>query len=112
MNRLIKIAMVCLYSLVLVACASVPMSSSDVVWIDVRSAEEYQTEHLPGAINIEFTNILAGIREAGIAEDAEIMLYCGSGRRAGIALTELENAGYSSVTNRGGLADLLASPDI
>lgn len=75
------------------------------VWIDVRSAEEYQEQHLDGAINIEFTEILDGA--SNLAKDAEILLYCGSGRRAGIALEALESAGYINVTNRGGLTQLL-----
>ena len=88
-------------------CAT--QSGSETVWIDVRSAEEYNLEHREGAINIEFTEIVAGVREAGFDQDAEILLYCGSGRRAGIALEVLEDAGYSNVTNRGGIADVLAN---
>lgn len=81
--------------------------AADPVWIDVRSAEEYAEQHHSEAINIEFTEIVAGVTEAGIAKDAEILLYCGSGRRAGIAQQALQEAGYSNVVNRGGLADVL-----
>lgn len=79
--------------------------TADQVWIDVRSAEEYQEQHLEGAINIEFTEILEGV--ANLDKDSEIHLYCGSGRRAGIALKALEEAGFTNLTNRGGLSDVL-----
>jgi phage shock protein E len=101
-----------LLSLLFLGCASTQPSqplnqarTADQVWIDVRTAEEYQEQHLEGAINIEFTEILSGV--TNLDKDAEIHLYCGSGRRAGIALEALESAGFTNVTNRGGLSDVL-----
>lgn len=93
-----------LFSFLLISCVSTPPQP---LWIDVRSAEEYQGEHLSGAINIEYTEILEGITEAGLDKNTEILLYCGSGRRAGIALEALEAAGFSNVVNRGGIAEVL-----
>jgi|MEHZ01.4.fsa_nt_MEHZ011248576.1_4 phage shock protein E len=78
------------------------------VWIDVRTPEEFQEQHVSEALNIEFRDILAGITEAGIDKDAEILLYCGSGRRAGVAQGTLERAGFTNVTNVGGLEDALS----
>lgn len=85
--------------------------ASDPVWIDVRSAEEFDQQSYSEAINIEFTEILQGVAEAGISKDAQILLYCGSGRRAGIAMEELLNAGFTNVVNRGGLVDVLEAEE-
>lgn len=77
------------------------------VWIDVRSAEEFNAGHLQGAVNIPHDKIIQGVKALGSDKDAPINLYCRSGRRAEAALTELKNAGYTNVTNHGGYEDLV-----
>lgn len=77
------------------------------VWIDVRSAEEFNAGHLQDAVNIPHDKIIEGVKAIGSDKDAPINLYCRSGRRAEIALTELKNAGYTNVTNHGGYEDLV-----
>ena len=77
------------------------------VWIDVRSAEEFNAGHLQDAVNIPHDQILARIQAVSPDKNAPINLYCRSGRRAETALTELKNAGYTNVTNHGGYEDLV-----
>ena len=77
------------------------------VWIDVRSAEEFNAGHLQDAVNIPHDKIVEGVKAIGSDKDAPINLYCRSGRRAEAALTELKNAGYTNVTNHGGYEDLV-----
>ena len=77
------------------------------VWIDVRSAEEFNSGHLQDAVNIPHDKIIEGVKALGSDKDAPINLYCRSGRRAEAALTELKNAGYTNVTNHGGYEDLV-----
>ena len=77
------------------------------IWIDVRSAEEFNAGHLQGAVNIPHDKIIEGVKAIGSDKDAPINLYCRSGRRAEAALTELKNAGYTNVTNHGGYEDLV-----
>ncbi len=89
------------------ACASMQTPVSNGIWIDVRTLEEFQEQHVSEAVNIGFEDILAGVTEAGIDKGAEILLYCGSGRRAGIAQDTLEREGYTNVVNVGGLEDAL-----
>lgn len=109
--RALALSLVCT---LLLACATtnpqndltrIDVGSDNLVWIDVRSDEEYQEQHFEGAINIEYTEILEGV--ANLDKDTEILLYCGSGRRAGIALEALQAQGFTNVTNRGGLVDVL-----
>ena len=83
--------------------------ASDVVWIDVRSASEYQKGHLSAAVNIPHKKIGERIVEVVTEKDAQIKLYCGSGRRAGFALEALEDLGHTHVTNEGGYKGLLKS---
>ena len=77
------------------------------VWIDVRSAEEFNAGHLQNAVNIPHDKIIEGVKALGSDKDAPINLYCRSGRRAEAALTELKNAGYTNVINQGGYEDLV-----
>ena len=77
------------------------------VWIDVRSAEEFNAGHLQDAVNIPHDKIIEGVKALGSDKDVPLNLYCRSGRRAEAALTELKNAGYTNVTNHGGYEDLV-----
>ncbi|NDH40526.1 MAG: rhodanese-like domain-containing protein [Gammaproteobacteria bacterium] len=77
--------------------------------IDVRTPEEYEQGHYPGAINIPHEQILAGVRSRALGPDDPIVLYCRSGNRSGKAQTTLRDAGYSVTHNAGGLSALLAA---
>lgn len=90
-----------------IACAHNP-PAEEAVWIDVRSATEYNSGHLEGALNIPHTEIADQIATVTEDRNAVIYLYCRSGGRAGIAKEALEKQGYSQVVNVGGLNDALA----
>ena len=89
--------------------ASSPLFAAEALWIDVRSASEYESGHLPQAINIPHIEIAERITELAPDKKIPIKLYCGSGRRAGIAQWELESMGYFNTSNEGGYKDLLES---
>lgn len=81
--------------------------ATDPLWIDVRTAEEYAGGHVIEAVNIPYEEIVARIGEVTTDKDAEIYLYCRSGRRSGIAMQALEAEGFSRVVNVGGLDQAL-----
>lgn len=76
--------------------------------IDVRSPAEYAEAHADGAINIPVEDVAAKIGAVTADKDADIYLYCRSGRRAGVAQETLTGLGYRNVTNLGSLADAQA----
>lgn len=78
---------------------------SETVWIDVRTAEEYQQDHIDGDLWIPHEQIVAGIEKRFPDKSTDLHLYCRSGRRAGIALSMLQEAGYVNVSNAGGIDD-------
>ena len=90
-----------LLSLLLAASAF----AGEVYWIDVRTAEEYGKAHISGAINIPYEEIGAQIGAVTEDRDARIYLYCRSGRRSGIALDTLQQAGYRNAVNAGGFEE-------
>lgn len=81
--------------------------AAEAVWIDVRTADEFAEGHVSQAINIPHEQIAEGIAQLGLDKDQPIYLYCGSGRRAGIAMADLQELGYQQVENLGGLEDAL-----
>jgi phage shock protein E len=79
---------------------------ADPVWIDVRSVEEYSADHIDGDANIPLAAIDAQALADKYGKDAELMLYCRSGNRAGQAQEILKAAGFTNVTNAGGITDV------
>ncbi|MDR4507560.1 MAG: hypothetical protein MRJ65_04870 [Candidatus Brocadiaceae bacterium] len=75
-------------------------------WIDVRTSKEFESGHVEDAINIPHDIIGQKITDITTNKDAEIHLYCRSGRRSGLAKRVLEKMGYTKVTNDGGYEDL------
>lgn len=66
--------------------------------VDVRTADEFATGHLPDAINIPFDEI-ANIGNYLSDTSTPILLYCRSGRRAELAENTLYTLGYESTYN-------------
>jgi rhodanese-related sulfurtransferase len=67
-----------------------------VTVVDVRSAGEFESGHVPGAINVPYDQVAARSAEVG-AKGKPVLLYCRSGRRSGIAAAELNKQGFSAV---------------
>ncbi|MFT3848162.1 MAG: rhodanese-like domain-containing protein [Propionivibrio sp.] len=75
--------------------------------IDVRTPEEFATGHVDGALNIPYDAIKPDLPAlAKIGKDENIVLYCRSGRRSAIAKQTLNDLGYRSVQDGGGLGSL------
>lgn len=79
--------------------------SAAVVWIDVRSVEEYQAGHIEGDVFMPYKEIGHKIEALIADKNTPIKVYCRSGRRAGIAKQTLEALGYTRVENVGGIAE-------
>jgi len=103
---LLKSTIVAFY-LLLTACAGLmEVSNSDAVWIDVRTVEEYNEDHITGDLNMPVDDIDVTEFAKLFAKDDEINLYCRSGNRAGRAKLVLEAAGFTNVNNMGGIGDV------
>jgi rhodanese-related sulfurtransferase len=72
------------------------------VLIDVRSREEYAEGHIPGAINIPYDRITDRLEDLQQFEERGIVLYCRTGRRAGIAESALLEAGFENLRDLDG----------
>ena len=61
-----------------------------------RTAEEFASGHVPGAINIPYDQIARRASEIG-PPSTPVVLYCRTGRRSGIAVEALQKAGYEKL---------------
>lgn len=84
--------------------------ASGATVLDVRTADEFASGHVAGAVNIPVAEL--GHRMGEVAalvktdKSAPLVVYCASGRRSTQAQQELSAAGYSRVVNGGAFDDL------
>jgi rhodanese-related sulfurtransferase len=71
------------------------IDNSDIVFIDARNDGQYKQGHIPGAINIEWRQILA--RRDEIPTDKPVVLYCETGLLSSKAHFALRVAGRENV---------------
>jgi phage shock protein E len=70
---------------------------STLLIIDVRTQGEYQSGHVPQAINIPHYELASRLKELPAMKDGEIVTYCERGPRAGVAEDILQEAGFTAV---------------
>ena len=73
--------------------------------LDVRTAEEFDSGHFAGAINLDVEDIIAG-KLPDAAKDTQLYVYCRSGNRSAQAVSLLKQAGFTNITDLGGLTDV------
>ena len=102
MRNTSRITTIAFLAIVLSACS---MFAPQTVWIDVRSLDEYNEDHISNTEHIPHTEIAMQISDLDLDKDTPIKLFCRSGVRAGLAQTALQDLGYTNVENVGGIAD-------
>lgn len=78
-----------------------------MIILDVRNKEDFNVEHLDGAINIDVSDLIES-KSLEVPKDTPIITYCYSGGRSTLAKQILESAGFTNVTNGGGYENLKA----
>ena len=79
-------------------------ASEDAILLDVRTQEEFDGGHIPGAVCFPNEDILPEF-PLPFEKDAEILVYCRSGRRSAEAAEKLADMGYTNVADFGGIQD-------
>ena len=80
-------------------------SEEGYVILDVRTQEEYDQGHIPGAIVISHEEIAEKAEEVLTDKGQLILVYCRSGRRSKIAAEALVELGYTNIKEFGGIID-------
>jgi rhodanese-related sulfurtransferase len=68
------------------------------ILLDVRTEEEWNVSHLPGARRVE-PNASIDKATAGMTKGTPVVTYCAVGYRSGALATRLRAAGFTSVRN-------------
>lgn len=78
---------------------------TDYVILDVRTQEEFDTGHIPGAVLIPHTEIKTRAETEMPDKDQLILVYCRSGNRSKQASEVLVQLGYTRIREFGGIND-------
>ncbi len=76
-------------------------SNTPYLLVDVRTADEFATGHIHGAVNIPLDTIETRLNE--IPQTQPVVLYCHSGNRSGKAAQLLSSLGYKQIYDLGGI---------
>jgi rhodanese-related sulfurtransferase len=72
--------------------------------LDVRTPQEFAEGHIAGAVNVPYDQLATRLAE--VPKDKDVVLYCRTGRRAGVAADVLAANGYTRLSHLEG--DMIA----
>jgi rhodanese-related sulfurtransferase len=80
------------------------MKKKNTVVIDVRTAEEFQSGHIPGAINMDVKQENFHEQIRSLDKTKKYLLYCRSGKRSETALDIMRSNGFRNILHlKGGI---------
>src|SRR4029450_8055452 len=77
--------------------AAAKLKSDEATIVDVREKDEWDEEHIPGAIHMSRGTVELDIEEHVLDTNAMIICHCGGGGRSALAAESLEKMGYNNV---------------
>ena len=80
-------------------------TEENYIILDVRTQEEYDQGHIPGATLIPDNRIDADAEKVLTDKNQLILVYCRSGRRSKLAAERLVQLGYTNIKEFGGILD-------
>ena len=83
--------------------AAMMEEETDYIILDVRTQEEYEASHIPGAICIPNETIGTDDIPELPDKDQLILVYCRSGNRSKQASEKLAKQGYANIVEFGGI---------
>ena len=80
------------------------MDSQEVIILDVREQDEYDSGHIPGAVLLPVDSIDETTAAEVIPEkESAVLVYCRSGNRSKTASSTLAELGYTNIYEFGGI---------
>ncbi len=77
-------------------------NDQDAVMIDVREVGQFREGHLPNARNIALGAMEEKLKDLKIAKSRPVVVYCGTGSKAGAAQKTLKKNGFEKVYSLAG----------
>ena len=79
------------------------LEAEDAILLDVRTQEEYDQGHLPGAVCLPVETLMDGDLSVLLPDkQAPLVLYCRTGARSADAAQVLSELGYTDITDLAG----------
>ena len=86
------------------------IAESDVVVLDVRTPEEFNSGHIPSAINIDIYSDYFNSDIEALDKSKSYAVYCRSGKRSVDASSEMDVIGFKTTYNlTGGIIEWVDS---
>jgi rhodanese-related sulfurtransferase len=82
--------------------AAAKLKGGEAVIVDVRETDEWDEEHIPGAMHMSRGAIELDIEEKVPDTNAMIVCHCGGGGRSALAAESLQKMGYKNVRSMAG----------
>lgn len=80
------------------------MDTQEIIILDVREQDEYDSGHIPGAVLLPVGTIDETTAAEAIPEkDSTVLVYCRSGNRSKTASSTLAELGYTNIYEFGGI---------
>ena len=73
------------------------MATNSIYIIDIRKAEDYDTAHIEGAVNVTLSNLLTHMEENDLSAYDKVAIICYSGQTAAFGTSLLRLSGYDNV---------------
>ena len=77
--------------------------TSGALLLDVREEEDYHAGHIPGSTFVSLQAIPTPVLQTVSDKGTPLFVYCYRGNRSRYAVSILKEAGYTNVTNIGGI---------
>ena len=74
-------------------------AGDSVLYLDVRTPEEFRTGHVQGAVLLPHDQMEQRWQELAAWQDKPVVVYCRTGRRSGLAIDVLRAKGFTQLTN-------------
>jgi len=84
------------------AADEIAVTDSTIV-LDVRTADEFASGHLEGAVNVDVQAPTFDALVSELPTDADVVVYCRSGNRSAAAIERMRQLGFTSLVDAGGL---------
>ena len=82
--------------------AAAKLESGEATIVDVREKDEWDEEHIPGALHMSRGTIELDLEEKVPDTNALIVCHCGGGGRSALAAESLKNMGYKNARSMAG----------
>jgi rhodanese-related sulfurtransferase len=82
--------------------AAAKLKGGEATIVDVRETDEWDEEHIPGAIHMSRGTIELDIEEQVPETNAMIITHCGGGGRSALAAESLQKMRYKNVRSMAG----------